>query len=675
VIAEAPTALPAEQPPTEGWPVVPGYEMLAELGRGGMGVVYQAQQARLDRFVAIKILPAEASRDPQFVERFSREARALAKLNHPNIITVHDFGQGGSHYYFVMEFVAGTDLRQRLRSGRLPPAEAFRIVGQVCDALHYAHQQGIVHRDIKPGNILLDTSGRVKVADFGIAKLLTAPMPGYTLTGPFQMMGTWHYMAPEQLDNPQGLDQRADIYSLGVMFYEMLTGKLPQGRFAPASQVAGVDSRMDDLILRALEPDPARRFQRVSDLKAALDNLVKEAHPVGPAASPFAGDAVGMPRAGEEHTSVDKTAPLAPGKGQAVAPAAEGVPSGYYLRTMLLAGLAWLLVPLLWNARELGLGLACGGVGGFIVWRARRAERFLPATAARWRWRPRWNHWVILPCMALISAGGVYLIFVACYHVWDRCNWNSGSRSADEFSRSYQGAEHRLLRRLEEFSREMPRADLLPIKNRGQIDDWPFGISSPPWSGNFSTLWICISLIIGTWLILATYHDLLRDRPLLPAGGWIPSYGRPTVWLTLTTIVPNVPLGIALLFAISGRTSSGFTFQAPSQLDLAAVVSRLEKWASENSCREGYSSAWKVSSIPQGEPLAEVQLRHYWRPNVFDRWQMTPKGLKRKGPDVVVEIVAGTKSKQVTVRLTSLPYGSEPVWKLYESLRLANFSR
>jgi predicted Ser/Thr protein kinase len=290
-------------PVVDGLPSVTGYEILSELGRGGMGVVYQARQARLDRLVAIKILPAEVSRDPHFVERFSREARALAKLNHPNIITVHDFGQEGDQYYFVMEFVAGTNLRQRLRAGTIPSAEAFRIVGDVCDALQYAHDEGIVHRDIKPENILLDKRNRIKIADFGIAKLLTHATANYTLTGPWQVVGTWNYMAPEQLDNPLGLDHRADIYSLGVMFYEMLTGKLPQGRFPAPSEVAPVDSRVDDLVLKALEREPQRRFQNVGELRSALDELAGERPGSRPAGKTLAEDHRGTAGPADEEST------------------------------------------------------------------------------------------------------------------------------------------------------------------------------------------------------------------------------------------------------------------------------------------------------------------------------------------------------------------------------------
>ena len=152
----------------------PQLEILECLGRGGMGVVYKARQPRLNRFVALKILAREKEKDQRFADRFTREAQALARLNHPNIVTVYDFGETDGLYYLLMEFVDGMNLRQLLQTRKLAPEEALAIVPPICEALQYAHQQGIVHRDIKPENILLDKQGRVKIADFGIAKLLGA---------------------------------------------------------------------------------------------------------------------------------------------------------------------------------------------------------------------------------------------------------------------------------------------------------------------------------------------------------------------------------------------------------------------------------------------------------------------------------------------------------------------
>ncbi|HZM05957.1 MAG TPA: serine/threonine-protein kinase, partial [Candidatus Saccharimonadales bacterium] len=164
--------------PAELAPSFPQLEILECLGRGGMGVVYKARQPQLDRPVALKILAPERVTDARFADRFLREAQALAKLNHPNIVTIYDFGQTGGYFYLLMEFVDGVNLRELLRAGRMASKEALAIVPAICEALQYAHDRGIVHRDIKPENILLDRNGKVKIADFGIARILGKTVPG-----------------------------------------------------------------------------------------------------------------------------------------------------------------------------------------------------------------------------------------------------------------------------------------------------------------------------------------------------------------------------------------------------------------------------------------------------------------------------------------------------------------
>jgi serine/threonine protein kinase len=257
----------------------PQLEVLEFVGKGGMGAVYKARQPALDRLVALKILPPAAASDPGFAERFNREARALARLNHPNIVAVHDFGQVGALHYLVMEFVDGGNLRQIESAGRLAPEQALAIVPQICEALQFAHNEGIVHRDIKPENILLDKKGRVKITDFGIAKLLGGTAAETRLTGARDVVGTPHYMAPEQIEKPQSVDHRADIYSLGVVFYEMLTGELPLGKFVPPSRKVQVDVRLDEVVLQALEKEPELRYQQASQVKTAVETITKSEGP------------------------------------------------------------------------------------------------------------------------------------------------------------------------------------------------------------------------------------------------------------------------------------------------------------------------------------------------------------------------------------------------------------
>jgi serine/threonine protein kinase len=251
----------------------PQYEILNLIGRGGMGSVYRARQRSLDRMVAIKTI-VEDDGDPAFAERFVREGRALARLSHPNIVTVHDFGVSNGMFFLVMEHIDGVNLRQAIDARAFDPADALRIVEQVCNALQYAHARGVVHRDIKPENILLTEDGTAKIADFGLAKLLDANRQQVTLTATRQIMGTVAYMAPEQIDNSAAVDHRADIYSLGVVFYELLTGHLPLGRFElPSQRVAGVDQRIDPVVMKTLSRSPGDRFQSASDLRVEVASI------------------------------------------------------------------------------------------------------------------------------------------------------------------------------------------------------------------------------------------------------------------------------------------------------------------------------------------------------------------------------------------------------------------
>ena len=273
----------------------PQLEIIELIGQGGMGAVYKAKQKSLGRFVALKILAPQHAENPDFAERFSREGQALAEVNHPNIVTVHDFGRAGDFYFLLMEFVDGVSLRQAMKAGRLTPEQALAIVPPICEALQFAHDRGIVHRDIKPENLLLDKEDRVKIADFGIARMLRRDVgwdsvptsasgtsssransrdgvPTYEsdLTRE-SVLGTPQYMAPEQRDRPASVDHRADIFSLGVVLYEMLTGELPGAQLQPPSRKVQIDVRLDEIVLRALDVKPELRFTTATEFRQQVE--------------------------------------------------------------------------------------------------------------------------------------------------------------------------------------------------------------------------------------------------------------------------------------------------------------------------------------------------------------------------------------------------------------------
>jgi len=262
--------------------MLPQYEISGILGRGGMGAVYKGRQANLERDVAIKLLPETFTKgddELNFVARFKQEARAMARLDHPAILSVYDFGEtANGQLYFVMEFVDGLDIHQYLHAhgGKLPQEQALAIVAHVLDALDYAHGHGIVHRDIKPANILLNREGRVKIADFGLAKRFGEgagdSVPALTMTN--VAVGTPDFVAPEALDSTATPDHRADLYAVGVMLYQLLTGKLPRGRWDMPSELdASLDPRLDGIVEKAMASNPDYRYPSAAAMRAGLDEI------------------------------------------------------------------------------------------------------------------------------------------------------------------------------------------------------------------------------------------------------------------------------------------------------------------------------------------------------------------------------------------------------------------
>jgi len=248
------------------------YSVQAQVGIGGMGTVYRGTQLSLGRPVAIKVLRVSDGYDFAFEDRFRREARAMAALNHPNIVAIYDYGHLGTDFlFFVMEFVDGTDLGDIMAQGRMTPALALQLLPQICAGLEYAHAKNIVHRDIKPANIMLTCQGEVKITDFGLAKDVARVASMVTET--HMVMGTPEYAAPEQFNAHREVDHRADIYALGVLMYQMLTGALPRGSWQPPSVMRPgvIDARIDAIVVRALMQDRQHRFQSVGDMRRAIE--------------------------------------------------------------------------------------------------------------------------------------------------------------------------------------------------------------------------------------------------------------------------------------------------------------------------------------------------------------------------------------------------------------------
>ena len=271
------------QPPANTWAtpkppslkdvinLLPRFDFRSELGTGATGTVFLATDTHLGRPVAVKVVSQHPD-NPEYGLRFSREACVMAGLKHPNIVTVHDYGAQGDLLYMVMELVGGGTLASELAAnGKLHPNRATTICEQLCDAVKYAHAQKIIHRDIKPGNILLDLDGTIKLTDFGLVSgILPAEHHGQTLTRTGVAIGTPHYMAPEQAKAPSTADHRADIYSIGTVFYEMLTGTTTEGRSQRVSRTKGVPRALDKVIDRALQIHPENRFENARSLRHAL---------------------------------------------------------------------------------------------------------------------------------------------------------------------------------------------------------------------------------------------------------------------------------------------------------------------------------------------------------------------------------------------------------------------
>jgi serine/threonine protein kinase len=608
-------------------PHFPQLEILELLGMGGMGIVYKARQPRLDRLVALKILPVESEQHPSFAERFNREAKALAKLGHPGIVNVYDFGQTGQYYYFVMEYVDGMNLRQLLQSQTIEPRQALELVTQICTALQFAHDEGVVHRDIKPENILLNKKGQVKIADFGLAKLLgTAPDTALTMSQ--AAMGTLNYMAPEQRQNAQGVDHRADIYSLGVVFYEMLTGEVPMGRFEPPSKRVQVDVRLDEVVLRALEREPARRYQQASEIKSGVDAITStgpEVSPTSPAATP------------EPEPKMVK-------------------PPRWFLQAFGLFTAGWLVTKMLWNFGNAGCWLACFGMAALAVWISLKRMQLFPVQRANWLKFPLYTRiftcvhnivFVALLCFTFLI-GGIF-------NYWDgaRIHGSYNLRSAEEYEAQYKGKEYHLLQVLPAFKKEMPTVEMVGGYN-GYTGGWIFGWFAHAPGYHYNNTWPdlffgCTSLFLFTYCLIGSCQFPPKTKK------WVVSWChiRASLGVCLAAFLSFFTLAVFIEMTYISAPKSGAAGRSYwCKTNIDTVTKAIETWTDQNGYALGDAMNWNLNTVPNGERVAQARLREAWKPSPFDRWHSTLTTFRRVSPLLSFELVASETPPETWVFVT-----------------------
>jgi predicted Ser/Thr protein kinase len=603
---------------------LPDFDRFAPLGRGGMGAVFRAHERALDRTVAIKVLPRALGERADFRERFLREARALARLNHPSVVNVYGAGEAGGLCYLVMEFVDGRNLREILRERSVGAVEALRIVRALCDALQYTHDEGVVHRDIKPENVLVDRAGRVKLADFGLAKLVGADV-GAHLTRVDQVMGTPHYMAPEQLERPQEVDHRADLFAVGVILYELLTGSLPRGAFELPSRRVAVDVRLDEIVLKALEREPSRRYQHALEVKSDCERLD----------TPLT-DAV---RATAAATGATPAATLA-----STAAAEAWPPPGTWKGPLFAVGLCsffWIGAAWSWNFGPLALSVAALAllalVAALAYGQLGRSDSFRASVMSATR-----GAWIARVAAAALACG-VGFLFVVVGHlgVWEGgvSSWNPALRGANGLLESWRSDVWELARfcGLDPAALELPKLVVNTSSTSSGLED---------------------RAASGSWLLMALGVALfvLAARSLLDTGERRELRGLS--WRAAAESVLPLPLTLVALWMLAPI----FAGRANATLSSLVQAFELEVAPGEGARRlaaafesEGLAldvrQRTSVTDGRSGAARAEVELLRAASNSPFDAWSTSMAGARRTTPRLWATVGGASGSDRARVRI------------------------
>jgi predicted Ser/Thr protein kinase len=584
----------------------PLLEIRELVGEGGMGVVYRARHKQLERDVALKILAPGAADEARFAERFLREARTLARLDHPGIVRIYDFGQSGGRWFLLMEFVEGTNLRRLMSEKRLSSRDTLAIVPQICDALQYAHDEGVVHRDVKPENVLIDVKGRVKLVDFGLAKLVGGQADAVCSTQTDAVMGTLSYMAPEQRSRPRDVDHRADIFSLGVVFYEMLTGEVPAGRFAPPSQRVQVDVRLDAIVLKSLESQPERRYQHAVDVRTDVDDLATD--PWSPAEDEA-----------EERRVEETVAWRRPRVLAALAALA------------LVAWLAW------WRLFEHGLAalIPISLVLGALACAAVVRRRTTPADPARdpslfvylnlggvqkrhSRPMPPWLSGRTLAALLLFALGCVAWVFhnVA---TWERGTTDYRQSVGGSAASSGWGATN-----VARLAAEMrPGSDALAQLLSVDALDAPHWLRQEWYVALAVGLWCASALTLLMTRKNARRWGIVRDQVLFAAGATL------VAALAIARFEPSMPAPLAL------------AWDQESRADLETTTAAVRLALLERGYQVEARSDWDVVDRATGARVGRAVVLDAQDPSPFDRWRVDLlDGPYRASPHFDVSIVS-----------------------------------